>query len=132
MEKTEILKIVLVSNIANEIENAYNDGKISREQFKEIFVSQADLMDTVPDALGSDFFESKLEELCNSNYLFMSQELLENIDESFDEKDIAFYLIDAENDLPEHFKGNNHLSVQEEHVLYNICDDCLNHFINKV
>ena len=73
MDKSEILKIVLVESIASEIEELYSSGQITKDKFKEVFVSQEDLMNTVPSAIGEKFFEKKLQEM--NSYVHLSEEI---------------------------------------------------------
>ena len=129
IDKMEVLKMVLVNSIANEIEEMMQSNQISKQKYREFFQQQEDIMDTVPDAIGDDYFNKKLLEL--SDYLYLSKEILEDTDDEFDERDIGKYINDTDNDLPEKYKTGTHIVISNEHLLFNITSDCINHFQNK-
>lgn len=113
MNLIEVIRIILVSKFADEVEYALEQEKISQLQFKNIFVAQADLMDTVTNALGETLNKS-IDSLVSSQSIFISKELLSRDD--LTDKDIAFYLLGNENDIPDELKSEKFISMKEEDV----------------
>ena len=64
-----------------------------------------------------------------NSYVHLSEEILN--DEEVDDKDIGFYLIDAESDLPDEYKNKKHINIKTEHLLWNITYLCVEEFRKK-
>lgn len=103
MDKTEIAKIILCSYIADEVENSYP------EIVRDFVRSQEDITDTVPDAIGENIFTKAVDEMCQ--YIVLSKEVQE--DEDCTDKEIAFYLLNLEHDLPSDFSNEKNISFDE-------------------
>ena len=131
MDKREIIKIVLVNQISNEIENMYLEKQISTEVYRKIFKQQGELMETVVSAVGESFFDQQLDNLENANFLFLSKEILEDTDDSFNEKDIGFCLIDADNDVPEKYRNHKHINYLDESLLWNASNACVDKILEN-
>lgn len=102
MDKHDIAKTILSSYIADlSEEEEYSD--ISSDFVR----SQCDITDTVPDAIGEVEFDRVIEILAETIVIPKSVES----NEEYDEKDIAFYFLGFENDVPENIE--NQISFDE-------------------
>lgn len=91
MDKNEIIKIILINEISQVIDNDYPS------YHGEFMRPQEDLMDTIPEAIGESIIDQAVDSLMDA---VVYKEGFDNLyeQEEIDEKDIAFCLLEFEND----------------------------------
>lgn len=122
VSKKHVIEIILVNEITSMVENEY-------PSYFKYFKEPKELMDSVPQSLGQEKFDAVVEFIESENFIFFSEELIN--DDSINDKDIAFYHIEAENDLPERYKNSEHIKYDNEYLIYNKASELVEEFVKN-
>lgn len=117
-----VLHIILCERIANEVERMYEESRISHEQIEVFFKNKTALTETVPDAFPEGKFTEFLENTYNSGifskFIYLNPELISA-------KDLAYYYLGYENELPSDLKVIEFFNENAEFLIQNSMDDFL-------
>jgi hypothetical protein len=119
MDKKEIIKIILINEISQVIDNDYPS------YHGEFMRPQEDLMDTIPEAIGESVIDTAIDTLIDAvTYKEGFDSLYEQ--EEVDEKDIAFSLLEFENDCSNKLKA---LMEYDQIPFFNIACELVNNYL---